>query len=139
MRSAFGDDIESSNGNDTISSKWFWFVLDVTDLVEVELGLITGTAVEIEDDAGFDSGTFFFLGMAPVLLLGAVLASWDIRVVESSCTFVTVEDDVDSDEITAVVDILPSLFPIASAVVDMDAKSAVVDDSWFDLETLCLY
>ena len=130
----FEDEIESSKGNETISSKWFWFVLDVTDLVEVVvLGFIPGTAVVV--DTGNDSSVFFFFGIAPVLLFGALFVSWDVFADESNCKFVTVEEEVDSDEITAVVDIFLSFVSLDSTLLD-GAKPAAVDDSGLDFEKL---
>ena len=104
------DEVGSSTGNDTISSKWFWFVLNVTDL-GVLLGLAEVEMVDVEIPVR-DSVVLFFLGIAPVFLLGADCLSKLMFVEDSNCKLVTVEEDVEPDEITtAVVDIFEGLFP----------------------------
>ena len=102
-------------------------MLDVTDLVDVVLGLLAGTAVE-EEGMEYDSCTFFFLGIAPVLLLGAYFASIDVFIDDSKGRFVTVDDEVDSDDMTAVVDILLILFSLDSIFDVKGAKPIGTDD-----------
>ena len=78
-------------------------MLDVTDLE------VLGFVDEI-DELVRDSAVFFFLGMAPVFLLGACWLPKDVFVEESNCKLVTVEEDVEPDEVTtAVVEIFGCL------------------------------
>jgi hypothetical protein len=80
-------------------------VLDVTDLE------VLGLTDETEDVPVKDSGVLFFFGIAPVFLLGAGCLSNDVFVEDSNCKLVTVEEDVEPDEVTtAVVDIFDFLF-----------------------------
>ncbi len=83
-------------------------MLDVTDL-GVLLGLVE---VEMTDVVPVrDSVVLFFLGIAPVFLFGADCLLKLMFVVDSNCKLVTVEEDVEPDEITtAVVDIFEDLF-----------------------------
>ena len=102
-------------------------MLDVTGLVDVVLGLFDGTAAE-EEGTEHDSCVFFFLGIAPVLLFGAYFDSIDVFIDDSKGRFVTVDDEVDSDDMTAVVDILESLFSLDSKFEVKGAKPVVTDD-----------
>ena len=82
----------------------------MTDLEEVVLGLVDEAAADEIADGLKDSWVLFFLGIAPVLLLGAICLSVGILFKDSSGKFdVRGDDAVEPDEITAVVDILDFL------------------------------
>ena len=98
----------------------------MTDLVEVVLGLLDEAAAAEAKDELKDSWFLFFLGIAPVLLLGTICLSIDNLFKESSCKFVIGDDEVEPDVITAVVDILDFLlFSSSSLFANVEEIKAV--------------